>query len=351
MFLELNNIKKEFLKQNGVMDINLKINQGELVTLLGPSGCGKTTTLNIIGGFLKPDKGTIILEGLDITLLPPEKRPIATVFQSYALFPHMNVIENISYGLKYTTNFRRKERFKAAKEYIKIVGLKGYEYEHVGNLSGGQQQRVALARALITKPKLLLLDEPFSNLDAKLRIKMREEIKQIQSMFNITMIFVTHDQEEALTMSDTIVVLDEGAIQQIGTPEEIYNKPKNCFVSRFIGESNIVDGKITGDGLLEFAGAEFEYLEDGFEVGEEVDVVVRPEDVKLVESGKGNLEGVVELATFKGVYYQMIVKEGDRTWKIENINTKEKGQHVGININPKDIHIMKKSVKNKELAI
>ncbi|OXX83492.1 hypothetical protein AVM15_10570, partial [Paraclostridium benzoelyticum] len=280
MFLKLNNIKKEFSKENGVTDINLQINKGELVTLLGPSGCGKTTTLNIIGGFLKPDNGTIILEDADITLLPPEKRPIATVFQSYALFPHMNVIENISYGLKYTTNFRKKERLNAAKEYINIVGLKGYEYEHVGDLSGGQQQRVALARALITKPKLLLLDEPFSNLDAKLRIKMREEIKQIQNMFNITMIFVTHDQEEALSISDRIVVMDRGEIIQVGTPREIYRNPTNEYVASFIGKSNIIE--INGSKKL-----------------------IRPEDIELNKDINGEWE--IKNEIFIGSYTRYII--------------------------------------------
>ncbi len=280
MFLKLNNIKKEFSKENGVTDINLQINKGELVTLLGPSGCGKTTTLNIIGGFLKPDNGTIILEDADITLLPPEKRPIATVFQSYALFPHMNVIENISYGLKYTTNFRKKERLNAAKEYINIVGLKGYEYEHVGDLSGGQQQRVALARALITNPKLLLLDEPFSNLDAKLRIKMREEIKQIQNMFNITMIFVTHDQEEALSISDRIVVMDRGEIIQVGTPREIYRNPTNEYVASFIGKSNIIE--INGSKKL-----------------------IRPEDIELNKDINGEWE--IKNEIFIGSYTRYII--------------------------------------------
>lgn len=284
MFLKLNNIKKEFSKENGVTDINLQINKGELVTLLGPSGCGKTTTLNIIGGFLKPDNGNIILEDADITLLPPEKRPIATVFQSYALFPHMNVIENISYGLKYTTNFRKKERLNAAKEYINIVGLKGYEYEHVGNLSGGQQQRVALARALITKPKLLLLDEPFSNLDAKLRIKMREEIKQIQNMFKITMIFVTHDQEEALSISDRIVVMDSGKIIQVGTPREIYRNPINEYVASFIGKSNIIE--INGSKKL-----------------------IRPEDIELHKDVNG--EWKIKNEIFIGSYTRYILEKNN----------------------------------------
>lgn len=286
MFLKLNNIKKEFSKENGVTDINLQINKGELVTLLGPSGCGKTTTLNIIGGFLKPDNGTIILEDADITLLPPEKRPIATVFQSYALFPHMNVIENISYGLKYTTNFRKKERLNAAKEYINIVGLKGYEYEHVGDLSGGQQQRVALARALITKPKLLLLDEPFSNLDAKLRIKMREEIKQIQNMFNITMIFVTHDQEEALSISDRIVVVDRGEIIQVGTPREIYRNPTNEYVASFIGKSNIIE--INGSKKL-----------------------IRPEDIELNKDINGEWE--IKNEIFIGSYTRYIIGKNNES--------------------------------------
>ena len=350
ILINLKDISKSFGDNEVIENINLYIKEKEFLTLLGPSGCGKTTILRMIGGFEDPTSGEVILSGQVINDVAPNKRPIDTVFQKYALFPHLNVYDNIAFGLKLKKQPKQVIE-KKVEDILKLVNLEGYEKRKPSALSGGQQQRVAIARALVNEPKVLLLDEPLGALDLKLRQNMQIELKEMQERLGITFIFVTHDQEEALTMSDTIVVLDEGAIQQIGTPEEIYNKPKNCFVSRFIGESNIVDGKITGDGLLEFAGAEFEYLEDGFEVGEEVDVVVRPEDVKLVESGKGNLEGVVELATFKGVYYQMIVKEGDRTWKIENINTKEKGQHVGININPKDIHIMKKSVKNKELAI
>lgn len=240
MFLKLIDIQKLYDKNNGVKNFNLEVSEGEFVSLLGPSGCGKTTTLNILGGFLKPDSGKIILEGEDITILPAEKRPCATVFQSYALFPNMNVIENISYGIRYLRKMKKRDAIDAAYEYLKNVGLEGYEKNRVGNLSGGQQQRVALARAMATNPKVLLLDEPLSNLDANLRVKMREELKELQKKLNITMIFVTHDQEEALCLSDKIVVMNKGEIEQIGTPRQIYCDPKNMYVASFIGKSNTI---------------------------------------------------------------------------------------------------------------
>lgn len=310
MFLRLKNIYKEFSKENGVRDINLDIKEGELVTLLGPSGCGKTTTLNMIGGFLNPDKGNILLADEDITNLPPEKRSIATVFQSYALFPHMNVIENVSYGLKYTTNYKKKERFNIAKEYIKTVGLEGYEKEHVGNLSGGQQQRVALARALITKPKVLLLDEPLSNLDAKLRVKMRDELKSIQKKFNITMIFVTHDQEEALSISDKIVVMDRGYVVQVGTPKEIYASPKNEYVASFIGKSNIVINNDNKD-------------------------LIRPEDIDMIKDSNGEWEIIKKI--FMGAYIKYIIVCNDQILEVDISGIKnndfEEGNKVSIKIN------------------
>ncbi|MBP3931459.1 MAG: ABC transporter ATP-binding protein [Peptostreptococcaceae bacterium] len=310
MFLTLKNIDKEFSKGNGVNNISLYINEGELVTLLGPSGCGKTTTLNMIGGFLNPDKGNIILENTDITNLPPEKRSIATVFQSYALFPHMNVIENVSYGLKYTANYKKKERYAIAKEYLKTVGLEGYEKEHVGNLSGGQQQRVALARALITKPKVLLLDEPFSNLDAKLRVKMREELKEIQNKFKVTMIFVTHDQEEALSISDKIVVMDKGHIVQVGTPKEIYCNPVNEYVASFIGSSNII-------------------------VKDDDKDLIRPEDIEMNHDENGEWEVIKKI--FMGSYTKYFISDKNTVLEV-NIsgmknNNFEEGNKISININ------------------
>ena len=289
MFLELKNISKLFSDNDGIDNINLEINEGELITLLGPSGCGKTTTLNTIGGFINPDNGSIILDNIDITNQPPEKRPIATVFQSYALFPHMNVIENGSYGLKYTSNIRKKQRLEIAKKYIELVGLKGYEKEHVGRLSGGQQQRVSLARALITNPKVLLLDEPFSNLDAKLRVKMREELKELQRKFNITMIFVTHDQEEALSISDRIVVMNKGKIVQIGTPSQIYLNPVNEYVASFVGISNII--------------------QEG-----EIKKLIRPENITIIKDKNGKWKIVNK--TFMGHYMKYSISDGSKILEV-----------------------------------
>ena len=289
MFLELKNISKLFSDNDGIDNINLEINEGELITLLGPSGCGKTTTLNTIGGFINPDNGSIILDNIDITNQPPEKRPIATVFQSYALFPHMNVIENVSYGLKYTSNIRKKQRLEIAKKYIELVGLKGYEKEHVGRLSGGQQQRVSLARALITNPKVLLLDEPFSNLDAKLRVKMREELKELQRKFNITMIFVTHDQEEALSISDRIVVMNKGKIIQIGTPSQIYLNPINEYVASFVGISNIIQH-----------GASKK--------------LIRPENITIKKDENGKWEIVNKI--FMGHYMKYSISDGSKILEV-----------------------------------
>lgn len=289
MFLELKNISKLFSDNDGIDNINLEINEGELITLLGPSGCGKTTTLNTIGGFINTDNGSIILDNIDITNQPPEKRPIATVFQSYALFPHMNVIENVSYGLKYTSNIRKKQRLEIAKKYIELVGLKGYEKEHVGRLSGGQQQRVSLARALITNPKVLLLDEPFSNLDAKLRVKMREELKELQRKFNITMIFVTHDQEEALSISDRIVVMNKGKIVQIGTPSQIYLNPVNEYVASFVGISNII--------------------QEG-----EIKKLIRPENITIIKDKNGKWKIVNK--TFMGHYMKYSISDGSKILEV-----------------------------------
>lgn len=282
MFLELRDITKMYDKDNGIKNINLKVKQGEFVTLLGPSGCGKTTTLNIIGGFLKSDKGQVILDGEDITRLYPEERPISTVFQSYALFPHMDVLENVCYGLRHLSKLKKREAIPIAMEYLEIVGLKGYEHSKVGNLSGGQQQRVALARSMATKPKLLLLDEPLSNLDASLRQKMRSQLKDLQKKLGITMILVTHDQEEALSLSDQIVVMDKGEILQIGSPQEIYFHPKDERVSSFIGNIN--------------------YIESEGQIS-----MVRPENISLIPCDKGKYE--ITSKIFMGAKTEYIVSD------------------------------------------
>ena len=306
MLLELKNISKTFLKGDGINNINLEINEGELITLLGPSGCGKTTTLNTIGGFIIPDSGSIILDEEDITNQPPEKRHVSTVFQSYALFPHMNVIENVSYGLKYTSNLKKKQRLEVAQQYVELVGLKGYEKEHVGRLSGGQQQRVSLARALITNPKLLLLDEPFSNLDAKLRIKMRQELKEIQRKFNITMIFVTHDQEEALSISDKIVVMDKGKVVQIGTPHEVYLNPVSEYVASFVGMSNIIE-------------------EDGKRK------LIRPENITMKKDDNGKWEIVNKV--FMGHYMKYDISNGSKILEVVCSGVKNNSYSLSDKIN------------------
>lgn len=310
MFLQLKNLTKLFDKDNGVEGVNIDIKEGEFITILGPSGCGKTTTLNLIGGFLKADTGEIILEGKSISDLPPEKRPLSTVFQSYALFPHMNVIENVSYGIRFSRKEKKKKAIEIAKEYIDIVGLSGYENSKVGNLSGGQQQRVALARAMATNPKLLLLDEPLSNLDASLRIKMREELKELQRKFNITMIFVTHDQEEALSLSDRIVVMDRGHVVQVDTPENIYFSPKNEYIGSFIGKSNLIQDD-NGDKFL-----------------------VRPEDIKISLNPKG--EYTIRRKIFMGQYTEYIVSKKDKFINVslsgkENL-VFEQGDSIDVNI-------------------
>ena len=292
MFLELVDLTKLYDSENGVKDINLQVKEGEFITLLGPSGCGKTTTLNLLGGFLKPDSGKILLDGVDIVNIPAEKRPISTVFQSYALFPHMNVIENVSYGIRFYRKFRKKQAQEMAKEYIDIVGLSGYEKSRVGNLSGGQQQRVALARSMATNPKILLLDEPLSNLDASLRVRMRDELKDLQRKLNITMIFVTHDQSEALSLSDRIVVMDRGNIVQVGSPEEVYFYPENQYVSSFIGRTNLI-------------------IED------EISYIIRPEDIKISKSTNGNYK--ILKKAFMGSYTEYSINDGKNSLEVNMI--------------------------------
>jgi spermidine/putrescine transport system ATP-binding protein len=327
--------------------INLVINDKEFLTLLGPSGCGKTTTLRIIGGFVTPTSGDVYFDGVRINDLPPYKRAVNTVFQKYALFPHLNVFENVAFGLRINRHgdakLSKQEITSRVLEMLDIVSLKGFEYRDVSSLSGGQQQRVAIARALVNRPKVLLLDEPLGALDMRLRKDMQNELKRIHEAMGITFIYVTHDQEEALAMSDTVVVMDGGIIQQIGTPEAIYNEPVNAFVADFIGESNIVDGTMISDGVVEIFGRRFACMDSGFHENEPVDVVIRPEDVDIVDVGEGMLMGTVTNITFKGVHYDVIVDFKGFKWLIQTTDFCPVGTFIGIKIDPDGIHIMRKS--------
>ncbi len=338
--ISLNDIVVSFDDEAILNNISLDIKDKEFVTLLGPSGCGKTTTLRIIGGFLTPESGNVMFEGKKITNLPPYKRNVNTVFQKYALFPHLNVYENIAFGLK-VKKLSKDEIDRRVKDMLELVNLRGFEERSVQNLSGGQQQRVAIARALVNRPKVLLLDEPLGALDLKLRKEMQTELKRIQQSLEITFVYVTHDQEEALTMSDTVVVMKNGNIQQIGTPVDIYNEPENAFVADFIGESNIIDGIMLKDKLVLICGHEFECVDFGFEDNENVDVVIRPEDITLV-SGDTKIRGVVRSVTFKGVHYEMVVDSSDFSWLVHSTKAQEVGSEVGISFGPDDIHIMHK---------
>ena len=340
--IDLKNISKSFDGEAVLSNMSLYIREKEFITLLGPSGCGKTTILRIIGGFETPDEGDVIFMGEKINDLPPHKRNINTVFQRYALFPHLNVYENIAFPLR-EKKVPRKEIRQRVEEMLKLVALVGFEHRNVTTLSGGQQQRVAIARALINHPKLLLLDEPLGALDLKLRKDMQQELKKIQKATGITFIFVTHDQEEALSMSDTIVVLSEGRIQQIGTPTDIYNEPRNAFVADFIGESNIVDGVLLKDYRVSFSKHTFDCVDHGFAENEPVDVVVRPEDVDIVPVEKGMLRGTVTSVTFMGVHYEIIVDIGGFKWMIQTTDYCAEGSLIGLYIEPDAIHIMKKS--------
>ena len=333
-------------------NINLYINDKEFLTLLGPSGCGKTTTLRIIGGFQEPTSGDVFFDGVRINSIPPHKRAVNTVFQRYALFPHLNVFENIAFGLripkvdpetKQKVKLPEQEIHDRVMEMLQVVNLKGFEKRRITQLSGGQQQRVAIARALVNRPKVLLLDEPLGALDLKLRKDMQNELKRIQQSLGITFIYVTHDQEEALAMSDTVVVMDGGKIQQIGTPEDIYNEPKNAFVADFIGESNILDGIMRADGVVEIFNRKFQCLDKGFLPDEPVDVVIRPEDVDIVPENQGQLKGTVTAVTFKGVHYDTIVDFYGFKWLIQTTDFCPVDSRIGIKIDPDGIHVMKKS--------
>ncbi|MBR3767203.1 MAG: ABC transporter ATP-binding protein [Clostridia bacterium] len=342
VIIDLKNISVSFDGEQILKNINLYIRDGEFITFLGPSGCGKTTTLRIIAGFLEPDSGDVIFDGKKINGVPPHKREVNTIFQRYALFPHLNVAENIAFGLKLKKMPKDKIE-KKVQEMLSLVNLKGFEHRNINSLSGGQQQRVAIARALAVDPKVLLLDEPLGALDLKLRKDMQVELKKIQQSLDITFIYVTHDQEEALSMSDTIVVMDSGKIQQIGSPTDIYNEPKNAFVADFIGESNIVDGIMKEDKIVEFSGHVFDCLDTGFGKNEAVDVVVRPEDVDVVPIEQGMLTGTVTSVTFKGVHYEIIVDIGGFLWMIQSTDIQYVGDKIGLLIEPDAIHIMKKS--------
>ena len=347
--IELKGVCKQFGDTEVLHDVDLYIRKCEFITLLGPSGCGKTTLLRIIGGFEMPSSGEVLFEGKDMTGIPPYKRRINTVFQKYALFSHLNVFDNIAFGLNLKTPEQlgvhskkemKEEIARRVNRMLKLVKMEGYEKRSVNALSGGQQQRIAIARALVNEPEVLLLDEPLGALDLKLRKEMQLELKAMQQQLGITFIYVTHDQEEALTMSDTIAVMNGGRIQQIGDPKGIYDEPKNAFVADFIGESNIIPGVMLEDDLVRFSDTDFQCVDEGFEKNEPVDVVIRPEDIMLVGEDVGMLTGVVESVIFKGVHYEMIIISGEYKWKVQSTTMQPVGTRVGMTIVPFNIHIM-----------
>ena len=347
--IHLNSISKSFDGQMVLDELNLTIHENEFVTLLGPSGCGKTTTLRILGGFATPDTGSVIFDGRDITKLPPNLRPLNTVFQKYALFTHMNIAENIAFGLK----IRKKSKDYIADKIryaLKLVNLEGYENRMPDSLSGGQQQRIAIARAIVNEPRVLLLDEPLGALDLKLRQEMQYELIRMKNELGITFVYVTHDQEEALTMSDTIVVMNQGYIQQIGSPESIYNEPENAFVADFIGDSNIIPATMIEDKLVSILGTRFACVDTGFGHNKPVDVVIRPEDVELVAPAQGTLTGEVTHLIFKGVHYEMEVMAGGFEWLVHSTGMFPVGTEVGINVDPFNIQIMNKPASEDEEA-
>ena len=340
--IELKNITKAFGDTVVLENFNLKINEGEFVTLLGPSGCGKTTTLRLIGGFESPDEGEILFDGKCINAVPPNKRPLNTVFQKYSLFSHMNIFENVAFGLK-IKKMDKKLIADKVNNALKLVNLAGFGNRMPDSLSGGQQQRVAIARAIVNEPEVLLFDEPLGALDLKLRQEMQLELKKLQKSLGITFVYVTHDQEEALTMSDSIVVMSHGKIQQYGSPIDIYNEPTNRFVARFIGESNIYDGVMPEDKKVTFLGKTVECVDGGFEKDEPIDVVIRPEDVKIREAGEGMRDAVVTSVVFKGVHYEMELDGGDFKMLVQSTKSQPEGKTVSVKFGPDDIHIMKKS--------
>lgn len=348
--IDLTHITKSFDGQMILDDLNLYIRENEFLTLLGPSGCGKTTTLRIIGGFENPDQGNVIFDGKDITNLPPNQRQLNTVFQKYALFPHMSIAENIAFGLK----IRKKSKAYIDDKItyaLKLVNLEGFENRSVDSLSGGQQQRIAIARAIVNEPKVLLLDEPLGALDLKLRQDMQYELIRLKNELGITFVYVTHDQEEALTMSDTIVVMNQGYIQQIGTPQDIYNEPVNAFVADFIGESNIINGLMLKDRLVQILDVKFPCVDEGFGCNTPVDVVIRPEDVELVAPEQGLLEGDVVSLIFKGVHWETEVLANGFQWLVHTTQMHPLGTHVGIQVDPYNIQIMNKPESNDEKAV
>ncbi|XME03682.1 spermidine/putrescine ABC transporter ATP-binding protein [Lachnospiraceae bacterium C1.1] len=348
--IDLIHISKKYGENVILDDFNLYIRENEFVTLLGPSGCGKTTTLRIIGGFETPDEGKVLFQDTDITALPPNKRELNTVFQKYALFPHMNVADNIAFGLRIKGKSDQyiKDKIKYA---LKLVNLDGYEERMSDSLSGGQQQRIAIARAIVNEPKVLLLDEPLGALDLKLRQDMQYELIRLKNELGITFIYVTHDQEEALTMSDTIVVMNQGYIQQIGTPTDIYNEPQNAFVADFIGDSNIISGIMIKDKLVDILGAKFDCVDTGFGENKPVDVVIRPEDIDLIEPENGTIEGIVTDVIFKGVHYEMCVMARNFEWIVHSTDCFPVDTRVGIHVNPFDIQIMHKPSSEDEKAV
>lgn len=340
--ISLKNIAVSYDGEQVLGGFNLDIRDGEFVTLLGPSGCGKTTVLRTIGGFVTPDSGEVFFNGKNITAQPPYKRQVNTIFQKYALFPHLNVYDNIAFGMRLKKK-SEKEIKETVNRMLAMVNLTGFGHRGITQLSGGQQQRVAIARALANEPKLLLLDEPLSALDLKLRKDMQVELKKIQQQTGITFVFVTHDQEEALSMSDTVVVMDGGVIQQIGSPTDIYNEPENAFVADFIGESNILDGLMLQDYKVRFAGHTFDCLDGGFGKNVPVDVVIRPEDIDVVDADSTHITGEVTAVTFKGVHYEIIVDVAGFKWMIQSTDYRAVGDRIGLSLTPDDIHVMRKS--------
>ena len=348
--INLIDISKSFDNETVLDELNLRIHENEFLTLLGPSGCGKTTTLRILGGFITPDRGRVVFDGEDITSLPPNRRQLNTVFQKYALFTHMNIAENIAFGLKIKNKPRSYIQDKI-KYALKLVNLEGYEKRMPDSLSGGQQQRIAIARAIVNEPKVLLLDEPLGALDLKLRQDMQYELIRLKNELGITFVYVTHDQEEALTMSDTIVVMNQGYIQQIGTPENIYNEPENAFVADFIGDSNIIDSVMLADELVSILGTKFACVDTGFGHNTPVDVVIRPEDVELTAPEEGTIQGTVTHLIFKGVHYEMEVEAGGFEWLVHSTGMYPVGTRVGIRVDPFNIQIMNKPESQDEEAV